>query len=77
MENSGRTSGNNIKCPKCGEFFPITETIQEQLAERTRTEMKREQGASLKPISALDSADPDSVEQIGLALAAAAEDVAS
>ena len=40
MENSDR-AGDNIKCPKCGEIIPITETLQHQLTERAREEMKR------------------------------------
>src|ERR1035438_10609911 len=42
LENVDRTSGYNIKCPKCGEIIPITETIQHQLTERTRREINRE-----------------------------------
>jgi hypothetical protein len=42
LENVDRTSGDNIKCPKCGEIIPITETIQHQLTERTRREINRE-----------------------------------
>jgi hypothetical protein len=47
----GSASGDNIKCPKCGELFPITETIQDQLAERTRAEMKRELVAEQKALA--------------------------
>jgi hypothetical protein len=37
-----QTSGGSIKCPKCGEVIPITETLHNQLAEQARTEVKRE-----------------------------------
>jgi hypothetical protein len=52
MEKSGRTSGDNITCPKCGEMIPITETIQQQLTERTRAEMKREMADEQKTLVA-------------------------
>ncbi len=52
MESLGRASGDNIKCPKCGELFPITETIQDQLAERTRAEVRRELAAEQKALAA-------------------------
>src|SRR6267378_5969304 len=52
MEKSGRTSGDNITCPKCGEMIPITETIQQQLTEQTRAEMKREMAAEQKALAA-------------------------
>jgi len=42
LESLDRGSGDNIKCPKCGEIIPITETIQHQLTERTRAEINRE-----------------------------------
>jgi hypothetical protein len=42
MKNSERASGDSIKCPKCGEIIPITETLHHQLTEQARAEMKRE-----------------------------------
>lgn len=52
MESLDRASGDNITCPKCGEMIPITETIQHQLTERTRAEMKREMADEQKTLVA-------------------------
>ncbi len=35
-------SGDNVKCPKCGETIPISETLHNQLIEQARAQMKRE-----------------------------------
>ncbi len=42
MKNSDRAFSDNIKCPKCGELIPITETLHNQLTEEARAELKRE-----------------------------------
>jgi hypothetical protein len=42
MKNSDRSSSDSIKCPKCGEIIPITETLHHQLTEQARAEVKRE-----------------------------------
>jgi hypothetical protein len=52
MESYDGSSGDNIKCPKCGEIIPITETIQHQLTERIRAEMKREMADERKTLVA-------------------------
>jgi hypothetical protein len=33
---------DQIKCPNCGEFFPVSETLSHQIAERARDELKSE-----------------------------------
>jgi hypothetical protein len=52
MSNSGRASGDSIKCPKCGESIPITETLHHQLTEQARAEMKRELAGEQKTLVA-------------------------
>jgi hypothetical protein len=52
MNNSGRSSGDSIKCPKCGEIIPITETLHHQLSEQARAEMKRELAGEQKTLVA-------------------------
>lgn len=52
MKNSDRASGDSIKCPKCGEVIPITETLHHQLTEQARAEMKRELAAEQKTLVA-------------------------
>ncbi|MGH9511537.1 MAG: DUF2130 domain-containing protein [Terriglobales bacterium] len=42
MKSSDKGSGDSIKCPKCGELIPITETLQNQLTEQARAEVRRE-----------------------------------
>jgi len=42
MKNSDRALSDSIKCPKCGELIPITETLHNQLTEEARAELKRE-----------------------------------
>jgi len=42
MKNSDRAPSDSIKCPKCGELIPITETLHNQLTEEARAELKRE-----------------------------------
>lgn len=42
MKDSTKALSDNIKCPKCGELIPITETLHHQLTEQARAEMKRE-----------------------------------
>lgn len=45
-----KPSGDSIKCPKCGELIPITETLHSQLTERARVEMKRELAGEQKAL---------------------------
>jgi hypothetical protein len=52
MKNSGRASSDSIKCPKCGEIIPITETLHHQLAEQARAEVKRELADEQKILTA-------------------------
>jgi hypothetical protein len=52
MSNSSRASGDSIKCPKCGEGIPITETLHHQLTEQARAEMKRELAGEQKTLVA-------------------------
>jgi hypothetical protein len=52
MNNSGRASGDSVKCPKCGENIPITETLHHQLTEQARAEMKRELASEQKTLVA-------------------------
>jgi len=52
MSNSGRASDDSIKCPKCGESIPITETLHHQLTEQARAEMKRELAGEQKTLVA-------------------------
>jgi hypothetical protein len=52
MKNSDRASGDSIKCPKCGEIIPITETLHHQLTEQARAEMKRELASEQKALVA-------------------------
>ncbi len=52
MSNSGRASGDSIRCPKCGESIPITETLHHQLTEQARSEMKRELAGEQKTLVA-------------------------
>jgi hypothetical protein len=52
MKNSDRALGDSIKCPKCGEIIPITETLHHQLTEQARAEMKRELASEQKTLVA-------------------------
>jgi hypothetical protein len=52
MKNSDRPSGDSIKCPKCGEIIPITETLHRQLTEQARAEIKREIAGEQKTLVA-------------------------
>jgi hypothetical protein len=52
LQSLDGTSGDNIKCPKCGEIIPITETIQRQLTDRTRAEINREMADERKTLVA-------------------------
>jgi hypothetical protein len=36
-----KNSGDSIRCPKCGELIPISETLHHQLTEQARAEMLR------------------------------------
>jgi len=42
MKSTDGSSGDSIRCPKCGEIIQITETLHNQLTEQARAEMKRE-----------------------------------
>lgn len=46
-----KISSENIKCPKCGEVIPITETLHHQLTEQARAEMKRELAGEQKALT--------------------------
>lgn len=52
MKTSDRASGDSIKCPKCGESIPITETLHDQLTEQARAEMRRELAREQKTLVA-------------------------
>ncbi len=52
MKSSDRMSIDSIKCPKCGEIIPITETLHHQLAEQARAEIKRELAVDQKALVA-------------------------
>jgi hypothetical protein len=52
MKNSDRASSDSIKCPKCGESIPITETLHHQLTEQARAEMKLELAGGQKTLVA-------------------------
>jgi Skp family chaperone for outer membrane proteins len=41
MEND-QSALDRIKCPNCGELFPVSEAIYHQIAERTREDLKAE-----------------------------------
>jgi hypothetical protein len=45
-----KNSSDSVKCPKCGESIPITETLQNQLTERARAEIKRELASEQKTL---------------------------
>ena len=42
MKEFTKALSGSVKCPKCGELIPITETLHNQLTEQARAEMKRE-----------------------------------
>lgn len=52
MKNSDRASGDSVKCPKCGENIPITETLHHQLTEQARAEMRGELAREQKTLVA-------------------------
>lgn len=52
MKSSDKGSSDSIKCPKCGELIPITETLQSQLTEQARAEIKRELAGEQKTLLA-------------------------
>lgn len=46
-----KNSSDGIKCPKCGEIIPITETLHHQFTEQARTEVKRELASAQKALT--------------------------
>lgn len=54
MKNPDKNSIDSIKCPKCGEIIPITQTLQNQLTEQARAEVKREFADEQKALVARD-----------------------
>lgn len=50
MKNPDRGNGGSIRCPKCGELIPITETLHNQLTEQARAEVKREMAGEQKAL---------------------------
>ncbi|MBS1852057.1 MAG: DUF2130 domain-containing protein [Acidobacteria bacterium] len=50
MRSSDKNAGGSIKCPKCGELIPITETLHNQLTEQARAEVKRELAGEQKAL---------------------------
>lgn len=52
MKNSDRASVDSVKCPKCGENIPITETLHHQLTEQARAEMRGELAREQKTLVA-------------------------
>jgi hypothetical protein len=52
MKSADKSLGDSIKCPKCGESIPITETLHHQLTEEARAEVKRELAGEQKALVA-------------------------
>ena len=71
MKNSDRASSDSIKCPKCGEIIPITETLHHQLTEQARAEMKRELATEQKALLAREQG----LQARAAALAEAEQDI--
>lgn len=42
MGPTGAPTGDKIKCPKCGELIPVSETLRRQLAEDARAELQKD-----------------------------------
>jgi hypothetical protein len=53
MEND-HAALDRIKCPNCGELFPVSEAIYHQIAEKTRDELKAESIRQHKAFAARD-----------------------
>ena len=53
MEHN-QSSVDQIKCPNCGETFPISQAIYHQIAEKTRDELKAESIRQQKIFAARD-----------------------
>src|SRR5216684_516406 len=53
MEHN-QSSVDQIKCPNCGETFPISQAIYQQIAEKTRDELKAESIRQQKIFAARD-----------------------
>lgn len=49
-----KSSGDSIKCPKCGEIIPISETLHNQLTEQARAEVRRELAGEQKTLLSRD-----------------------
>jgi hypothetical protein len=46
------TALDQIKCPNCGELFPVSEALSHQIAERTRVELQSETAGQQKIFAA-------------------------
>ena len=53
MENNHATL-DRIKCPNCGELFPVSEAIYHQIADKTREELRAESVRQQKAFAARD-----------------------
>jgi hypothetical protein len=52
MKTPDKNPIDSIKCPKCGEVIPITQTLQHQLTEQARAEVKQELAGEQKTLVA-------------------------
>jgi len=65
MKGSSKALSGSIKCPKCGELIPITETLHQQLTEEARSELKQELAQQQKTLLSKERALQEKEARLG------------